>query len=286
MNDQPSFSDTVFRSDLFVGISEDDLFHILSFGRRRVCEAGATLFLEGDPAIFSYLVLKGRLKLNKLHENGKETIVRYINPGEMTAAVSVLEGKNYPATGETIGICEVVGWDRKTMLEMMTAYPPIAINLLGTVVERLDDIQNRFLELQAERVEQRIARALLHIMKQSGRKTDHGIRIAFPLSRQDLAHYTGTTLYTVSRILSNWEKKGWIISGREKIVVVDPHALVIFAESVYPAAFSFRSCCNSCFFPYDFSSFFLLFVPAQRHKSSNIVYYNHNSIGQGKLFIL
>jgi CRP-like cAMP-binding protein len=78
------------------------------------------------------------------------------------------------------------------------------------VVERLDDIQSRYLELRAERVEKRIARALLRIMKQSGRKTDEGILIDFRISRQDLADYTGTTLYTVSRMISNWEKKGWI----------------------------------------------------------------------------
>jgi len=231
MNHQINFADIFSRSDLFVGINKDKLSDIFGFGHHRVYESGVTLFLEGDPAIFSYLVLKGRLKLNNLHENGKENIVRYINPIEITAAVSVLEGKNYPATAQTIGSAEIVRWDRKTMLKLMTAYPRIAINLLGTVVERLDDIQHRFLEFQTERVEQRIARALLRIMKHSGRKTDHGIQIDFPLSRQDLAHYTGTTFYTVSRTLSNWEKKGWVKSGRERIVVTDPHALVIFAES-------------------------------------------------------
>jgi len=199
MNDQVTFADIFSRHDLFVGIEDDKLSDIFRFGRYQVYESGITLFLEGDRALFSYLVIKGRLKLNKLHEDGKETIVRYINPGEMTAVVSVFKGKNYPATAQTIGISEVVGWDQKTMLKLMTAYPRIAINLLGTVVERLDDIQHRFLELQAERVEQRIARALLRIMKKSGRKTDHGIQIDFPLSRQDLAHYTATTLYTVSR---------------------------------------------------------------------------------------
>jgi CRP/FNR family transcriptional regulator, nitrogen oxide reductase regulator len=231
MNHQINFADIFSRSDLFVGIDKNKMSDILRFGHHRFYESGVTLFFEGNPALVSYLVLKGRLKLNKLHEDGKETIVRYINPGEMTAAASVFKGKNYPATAQTIGLSEVVGWDRKTMLKLMSAYPQIAINLLGMVVERLEDIQNRFLELQAERVEKRIARALLRIMKQSGRKTDQGICIDFPLSRQDLAYYTGTTLYTVSRTLSNWEKRGWVMSGRERIVVTDPHALVIFAET-------------------------------------------------------
>jgi CRP-like cAMP-binding protein len=99
------------------------------------------------------------------------------------------------------------------------------------VVERLEDIQSRYLELQTERVEQRVARALLRIMKQSGRKTNE-VLIDFRLSRQDLADYTGTTLYTVNRTLSSWEKKGWVRSGRERVIVADSHALVSFAETV------------------------------------------------------
>jgi CRP-like cAMP-binding protein len=231
MNSQINFSDTFSRSDLFAGIEKEKLSDIFSLGHRRVYKSGATLFREGDPALQSYLVLKGRLKLSKLHEDGKEAIVRYINPGEITAAVSVSNEKNYPVTAQVVGSAEVVGWDREAMLELMTAHPRLAINMLRVAAERLDDIQSRYLEMRVERVEQRIARALLRIMKQSGRKTDETILIDFRLSRQDLADYTGTTLYTVSRTLSNWEKKGWIASSRERIAVTDPHALVTFAET-------------------------------------------------------
>ncbi len=231
MDSQIRLTDIFSRSDLFIRIEEDKLPDIFSLGHRCVYESGAILFREGYPAEKSYLVLKGRFKLTKLHEDGKEAIVRYINPGEMTAAASAFQGKNYPVTAQAVDPSEAVGWNRETMLELMTANPQIAINLLGVVVERLDDIQSRYLELQTERVEQRVARALLRIMKQSGRKTDEGILIDFRLSRQDLADYTGTTLYTVSRTLSGWEKRGWVKSGRERIIVADPHALVSFAET-------------------------------------------------------
>jgi len=231
MDSQIRLTDIFSQSDLFADIEADKLSNIFSFGDQRIYKSGTTLFREGYPAEKSYLVLKGRFKLSKLHEFGKEAIVRYINPGEMTAAVSVFRGRDYPVTAQAVGTSEVVGWDRETMLEIMNAHPQIAINMLGMVVERLDDIQSRYLEFQAERVEQRIARALLRIMKKSGRRTDEGILIDFRLSRQDLADYSGTTLYTVSRTLSIWEKNGWIRSGRERIIVTDPHALVSFAET-------------------------------------------------------
>jgi CRP-like cAMP-binding protein len=231
MDIQLDVTDTVSRSDLFAEIEEERLSDIVDLGRRQVHQTGITLFREGDPAVRSYLILKGSLKLSKLHEDGKEAIVRYINPGEITAAVAVSNGRTYPVTAQTVGLTEVVEWDRQTMLELITAYPRLAINMLRAAVDRLDDMQSRYLELRAERVEQRIARALLRFMEKSGRKTDQGILIDLRLSRQNLADYTGTTLYTASRTLSNWEKRGWIASGRERIVIIDPHALVTFADA-------------------------------------------------------
>jgi CRP-like cAMP-binding protein len=112
----------------------------------------------------------------------------------------------------------------------MHQYPPLAVNMLRVVVGRLDEVQKRYLELSAEEVAQRIARALLRMMKTSGRKTEEGILIDFRLSRQDLADYTGTTLFSVSRVLSKWEKMGYITSKRERIVITDAHALVGVTE--------------------------------------------------------
>jgi CRP-like cAMP-binding protein len=230
MNRQNPFPDALTRSELFVGIEQKHLSDIFGFGQRRVHPSGDTLFREGDPALMYYLVLKGRLKLSKLHEDGKEIIVHYVGDGGMMAAVAVLNGKNYPVTAQVVDTADVGGWDRETMVTLMMTYPRLAINMLHAVVGRLEDIQNRYLEIHAERVEQRIARAVLRMMKQFGRKNAEGILIDFRLSRQDLADYTGTTLYTVSRTLSHWEKEGWVSSGRERIVVTDPHALVLFSD--------------------------------------------------------
>lgn len=231
MDDYLYDADTFLQSDLFDGIAEEKHGDIFRAGQHRFVASGATLFREGRQALRCYFVRKGRLKLTKVHEEGKEVIIRYINPGEITAAVAVFTGKNYPVTAAAVGPTDVVGWNRETMLGLMSAYPSFAINLLHAVVERLDDIQSRYLELRAERVEQRIARAILRIMRQSGRNTDDGILIDFALSRQDLADYSGTTLHTVSRTLSKWKKKGWIKSGRERIVVADVPVLENIAES-------------------------------------------------------
>lgn len=230
MNDESQLLDMLNESDFFADITIKKQAYILRHGRRTNLKAGEKLFCEGDPAQRCYMVLKGRLKLSKLHEQGKEAILRYIDPGEVTAAIAVFRQKSYPVTAEAIGNTEVASWSKENIVELMLEYPPLAVNMLRAAIERIDELQTRYLEFYAERVEQRIAHALLRIMKQTGIKTSDGILIDLRLSRQELAEYTGTTLYTVSRTISHWEKSGWIKSGREQIIITNPHALVAFSE--------------------------------------------------------
>jgi CRP-like cAMP-binding protein len=214
----------------FSGLTGEQFDRLGRSGQSAKLPPKFTLFRQGDPAEKCYLVQRGRLKLAKLNEAGKEAIIRYIAAGEMAAAVAVLKGSVYPVTAETVEETEVTGWDKPTFLRLLHAHPGIAINLLGVVIERLDEVQQRYLELCSEGVEQRIARSLLRLMQRAGSRRADGILIELPLSRQSIADYSGTTLYTVSRTLSSWERKGWVQSGREKVVITDPHALVKFAE--------------------------------------------------------
>ena len=218
-------------SDIFNGLTPEQLSGLMEKGRRIKLQPKSVLFNQGDPAVTFFLVVRGRLKLTTLNEQGREVIFRYIGAGELTAAITVLKRWTYPVTAESIEETVVVGWDNPTMIQLMRRYPDIAINLMGIILERIDDVQHRYLEVCTEHVDQRIARSLLRLMRRAGSKTHEGIHIDIPLSRQNIADYSGTTLYTVSRTLSAWEKKGWIQSGREQIVVTDPHALVQFSET-------------------------------------------------------
>ena len=231
MDTNPHISDSLHESEIFKGFESEQYEDLLKKGRRIKLQPKSILFHQGDPAVSCFLVNQGRLKLTQLNEQGKEIILRYIGEGELTAAIAVLKNRPYPVTAESIEETEITCWDKSAMTQWLRQYPDIAINLLSIVLERIDDMQHRYLEICTERVDQRIARSLLRLMRRAGSKTRSGIQIDMPLSRQNIADYSGTTLYTVSRTLSAWEKNGWIKSGREQIVVTDPHALVQFAKN-------------------------------------------------------
>jgi len=177
-------------------------------------------------------VLKGRVKIGRITPEGHQIVVRYAGAGDLFGCVPLYGGTEYPATGEAVTASEALYWNRMTMDRLMGCYPPIALNALELLGQELSDIRSRYQELVTEKVERRVARALLRLINQSSRKVDAGILIDFPLSRQDLAEITGTTLHTVSRILSAWEQRGIVTSGRRKIVITRPRALVSIAEDL------------------------------------------------------
>lgn len=84
--------------------------------------------------------------------------------------------------------------------------------------------------MSTEEVERRVAHAVLRLSKQAGKAVESGIRIDFPISRQDIAEMTGTTVHTVSRILSAWESLGVVEGGRQKLTVTDSKRLLKIAE--------------------------------------------------------
>lgn len=83
-----------------------------------------------------------------------------------------------------------------------------------------------------ERVERRVARVLLRLVQEAGRRVDDRVEVDSSVSRQDIAEMTGTTLYTVSRLLSSWEERGIVRSGRQRVILTTPHALVVLAEDL------------------------------------------------------
>jgi CRP-like cAMP-binding protein len=122
------------------------------------------------------------------------------------------------------------GWDGPTMSRLLSRHATLAVNVLHFVASRLRDAQDRYRELATERVEQRVAHALLRLARDAGRRIDAGVLIDMPLSREDLAEMTGTTLYTVSRLISSWEDRGLVESGRQRIVIRRPEDLAAIAE--------------------------------------------------------
>lgn len=178
------------------------------------------------------IVLEGRLKLTQVGDDGDEVIVRYVGPGEMCAVVALFPEQAYPVTAEAADDVRVIGWRRPTVDALMLEHPRLALNAMRLLAERMRELSERLREIATEKVARRVARALLRLAREAGRRSERGVEIDMPLTREDIAKLAGTTLFTVSRLLSEWESEGIVESGRERVVIRFPHGLVAIAEDL------------------------------------------------------
>ena len=151
------------------------------------------------------MLLHGHVRASKTTPAGEQVVVRYVAAGETFGVATAIGLQRYPATATAVDDSVVLAWPSGTWPRLVAKFPALATNTLQTVGARLQETHTRVVEMSTQQVEQRIAHALLRLVKQSGRKVEHGVEIDFPISRQDIAQMTGTTLHTVSRTLSAWE---------------------------------------------------------------------------------
>ncbi|NDY71847.1 Crp/Fnr family transcriptional regulator [Desulfobacter hydrogenophilus] len=204
---------------------------VLKYGINKRISPKGYLFHEGEPATRCYLVVEGCLKLSKLNVRGREVILRYISSGEMTATPIVLKGGVYPVTAQAIKETEVISWDRNGFFEIVQKCPEMSLDLITLLFERLEALQQRYMELCSEQAPLRIAKFMISLMTNTGRKKGNGVYIDIPLSRQNIADHIGASMFTVSRILSDWEKSGWLKSSRQSVTITDPKALEAFVNN-------------------------------------------------------
>ena len=230
----PPASVSLDQIDLFQDLSPAENTQVNRAARQRKLVSGATIFQEADPAEYIYVLESGRIRLTQITPDGQQIILHHIAPGEAFGVVALLSNIPYPVTAQAVTESVILAWDRATLIKLMNSYPRISLNAIKILSDRVRDFQDRIRELTTERVERRIARALLRLARQAGRKEQDGVRIDLPLTRQDLAEMTGTTLFTVSRTLSLWESQGLVHSRREQVTIVYPHGLVSIAEDFAP----------------------------------------------------
>lgn len=216
---------------LFAELDEAALADVVGCAQTRRVVKGSVIFTQGDPATACHALIDGRIKILQTGTDGQQIVVRLIGPGEMFGTVAVFSGGRYPGDAVAMADCVAIQWPAAAMTAVMLRHPRIGLNALSIVGGRLQEMQSRLREVSTERVERRIAHTLLRLVRQAGRRIEGGVEIAFPLSRQDVAEMTGTTLHTVSRILSGWEAQGIIESGRLQIVIRQPQGLVAIADA-------------------------------------------------------
>lgn len=211
-------------SALFAGLSKKECMEIASCAKARTFARDELLFMQGQPVRNLVLLQTGRVKLTQLSPNGNEVILWMNGSGDAIGVPADTTICSHTCSARAMEKCRALTWEYARLQQLLTQYPQIRNNINHILSSRLNELEERFREIATEKVAKRLALALLRLLKQVGKQSHGGVEIS--LSREELAQMTGTTLFTISRILSRWSEEGFVLPRREAVLVRDAERLV------------------------------------------------------------
>lgn len=214
---------SVQQFEAFADIPMADCISIVANAQDRQYPRRHTLFFEGDPVRQVVLLTSGFAKITQLSANGQEVILRLNGPGDVLGGAGSCAGCEHCSTARTVQPTTAIVWEQAQFDAICDRYPRLRRNIAHVLERRLNELEVRFREISTEKVSPRLSSQLVRLMNQVGKPTDGQIEIA--LSRRELAQLTGTTLFTVSRLLCQWESQGIVSARREAVLVRDAAAL-------------------------------------------------------------
>jgi CRP-like cAMP-binding protein len=223
--------DVLRKLALFRRVGADDRHHILQVAHVKRFARGDVIFHEGDPADTFMTIVEGRVKIFKAAPGGKEIILEIFGAGDPLGAVAVYESRDLPASAVALEDTECLAINRADFFRLLEEHPAIVRALLSGLTLRLAELTRRLAEMTAGRVEARFARLFLKLASQIGKRERGGIFVAMPLTRQELADLTGTTIETAIRTMSRWQKDDVVHTEKDGFVILDRATLDEAAES-------------------------------------------------------
>ena len=218
------------QAQLFNSLTSEFVDQLLLTGKNVYLPTGAFLFHQQDPASHCYLLLDGQIKLESTNRGGDQVSVQQVAPGGMIALLGVFQKTKYPVSALAILDCVVLSWTVDDFQNFCVEVPQLHINSTQILTMRSQEFQSRILELSTEKVERRVAHALLRLAQHLGKRIQSGVLIDLRLTRQDIAELSGTTQFTASRTLSRLQNAGIIAGTKHQIIIQDIHQLVDLAE--------------------------------------------------------
>ena len=217
-------------SALFSGLSNQECLQIAVGARQRTFARNESLFMKEQPVRHVLLVRSGSVKLTQLSTNGSEVILWLIGAGDVIGTLGLGAGGLHTCSARVVTDCTALVWDYARFESLLSNAPLIRRNLCLIMSARLAELEERFREIATEPVGKRVALTLLRILHRVGTYSSAGIEVN--MSREELAQMTGTTLFTISRLMSEWEKKGLVLPRRGAVVVCAPDRLLEESSSL------------------------------------------------------
>ncbi len=221
------------RVPLFSEIGEADWLQISQFVSMYHLQRGKYIFFEGDMPTALYIVWEGEVKLVRHSATGRDVVLAVVGVGRLLGDIALFQECAYTSSAQALDNVTVLTMGKERFSLLLRTYPAVSYSIIRDLSRRLHTVSDLVQSLAVDRVRQRIIRILLKLSNAIGRELENGILLDIPLTRQDLADMTGTTVETAIRVMSELRKNGLVCTEQGRILICDIETLHALAEETW-----------------------------------------------------
>jgi CRP/FNR family transcriptional regulator, nitrogen oxide reductase regulator len=216
---------TELKPKFLEGLSSAEVRSIVAVAGRKRFVSNSVITNEGDPADRLYMMLDGGARYFTVSPEGKKIVVQWIRAGELVGGVSFLsEPLEYAMSAEAVKNSSALVWDRATIRALAAATPRLMENALLLAYDYLVHFRILHVAMSSQSAAQRLAWVLGYLAKAMGERVPGGVEL--DVRNEELAHEANVTIFTVSRLVGEWQRKGLLRKSRGKVVLRLPEELI------------------------------------------------------------
>ena len=213
---------SALKPKLLEGLSSAEVESISEAATWKQYDTNSLITREGEIADRLFLMLSGSARYYTMSPQGTKVIVFWIRPGELIGGASLLSKREeYVMSAEAVRKTSVLEWDRTVARSLAAASPRLVENALLLAYDYLITYRIRHVALRCNSAPQRVAQVLGFLAREMGKKAPKG-GMELQIKNEDLAHEANVTIFTVSRLMGEWQRKGLLKKGRGSVVVMRP----------------------------------------------------------------
>ncbi len=208
---------------IFKDLEKEELVALSRDAKRQFIEKGGVLFRQGAPADEMFLIKAGRIRLDKVFEDGSQITLDIRKAGDFTGENMFAEEGTYPVSAYCMEDTMTCGFTRSQFEKTVLTYPNIGLQIIKTLSQQIDQLSARVGSLATPSIEDRLFRVLSNVAREHGGSEEEGHVIRFPMTHEELSFLTGAHRVSITRAMKALRDAGKIIL-KDKLLVIPRHS--------------------------------------------------------------
>jgi CRP-like cAMP-binding protein len=209
------------KCNLFSQVAPEDIAWLEGHSRMRKLKRGEPIYLPSQSADGVVLVASGRVKICHSTPEGKQSIIDFIDAGEIFGELALLDSQQRDEYAETSEKTTLVMIPKREMQALIRKYPRIVLSVTKLIGLRRQKVERRLRNLLFWSNRERVIHLLMELAEKYGESTSEGIGLKIRLSHQEMAAVIGSTRETVTVVLGQLQSENLLAIARRKIIIKD-----------------------------------------------------------------